>query len=62
MTKFGGVAFSGIGDAAYLAKASQFEAFLTGNIEVIVVTDASLTSNADVNAFEALVKDAALRV
>jgi len=62
MTKYSGTAFSGAGDAAYVAKANSFEAFLKGDLEVVLVYSTSLISADDVTSFEQLAKDAAGRV
>jgi len=62
MAKYSGTAFSGAGDAAYVVKANSFEAFLKGDLEVVLVYDTSLVSPDDVTKFEQLAVAAAGRV
>jgi hypothetical protein len=62
MQAHAGVAFTGAGDAAYLAKANALAAFLRGSGEVMLNFSSSLIDQSDADNLELLAKDAAARV
>ncbi len=62
MQQFSGKSVSGVGDAAFLAQANSFVAFLKGSTEVKVQYSTSLIGADDVTGLETLAMDAAGRV
>jgi hypothetical protein len=62
MSDHSGVAFSGAGDAAYLAKANALAAFLKGSVEVMLNFSSSLIDPSDADNLESLAKDAAAKL